>query len=61
MSELNISDDIADGEEVTCPQCLGSGYFSQCFDDMCHGNEECIHGDDATCSECGGEGFIRGA
>lgn len=48
-----------DGEDVPCQKCLGSGFYSDCFDDMCHGNDECIHGDDATCSECGGEGFIR--
>jgi hypothetical protein len=53
-----IEDFLADGEEVSCPKCGGGGYFSDCWDDMCHGNEECIHGDDSTCSACHGEGFI---
>jgi hypothetical protein len=47
-----------DEGEMPCTKCLGSGYFSDCFDDMCHGEEECIHGDPAECSECKGEGVI---
>jgi len=32
--------------------------FSLCPDDLCHGEEECIHGDDATCRRCQGEGDV---
>lgn len=39
-----------------CLKCNGSGLFSTCFDDLCHGMEECIHGDDATCPRCHGSG-----
>ena len=46
-----------DGEEVTCMKCGGSGFFADCFDDLCHGEEECIHGDDTTCTECHGNGY----
>ena len=43
---------------MTCLRCGGSGLYSDCIDDLCHGNEECIHGDDPTCRECGGEGEV---
>lgn len=45
---------------MTCPRCHGSGYFSLCPDDLCHGEETCIHGDDATCPTCQGEGEVAG-
>lgn len=43
-------------EPVHCEKCGGSGLYADCCDDLCHGNEECIHGDDSTCSRCGGSG-----
>lgn len=49
-----------DGELVSCWQCGGEGDLgSACVDDMCHGNETCIHGDDMgwiTCDICKGAG-----
>jgi hypothetical protein len=47
-------------EWIMCPKCWGSGFFADCIDDLCHGQEECIHGDDATCSLCHGEGEVPG-
>jgi len=32
--------------------------YSTCPDDLCHGEEECIHGEYATCPECDGEGEV---
>lgn len=37
-----------------CYTCGGSGIYSTCPDDLCHGGE-CIHGDDDTCPDCGGD------
>lgn len=34
-------DDMSDG----CYACGGRGWFVDCIDDMCHGQDECIHGD----------------
>lgn len=28
-----------------CYECGGRGYVNRCIDDMCHGQDECIHGD----------------
>lgn len=42
-----------------CTECGGEGFGgSACIDDMCHGNEECIHGDteELPCHICDGEG-----
>ena len=46
-------------EWVSCWQCSGEGALgSSCPDDMCHGEEECIHGDSALirCDICDGKG-----
>jgi hypothetical protein len=46
-------------DRVTCWSCSGDGHHgSACWDDLCHGNDECIHGDDEMepCDECRGEG-----
>jgi hypothetical protein len=43
---------------VGCDRCGGSGFSSDCIDDLCNGREECIHGDDATCRACQGEGEV---
>ena len=45
-------------EMHVCWKCDGSGLFADCFDDLCHGREECIHGDPAICSECQGDGEV---
>lgn len=41
-------------ERGQCNLCGGTGIYSTCIDDLCHGGE-CIHGDDDTCPECGGD------
>jgi hypothetical protein len=46
-------------ECLTCWDCGGEGdHGSACWDDLCHGNEECIHGDAdlIVCDTCGGAG-----
>ena len=50
-------DDEKPCEWTTCPTCLGSGTYSTCIDDLCHGGE-CIHGDDSTCRKCEGKGEV---
>ena len=42
-----------------CDLCHGTGYRVTCPDDMCYGQEQCIHGDGvSTCPDCKGEGEI---
>jgi hypothetical protein len=46
-------------EWLSCWDCGGEGHHgSACWDDLCHGNEECIHGDEdmIPCDTCAGEG-----
>lgn len=41
----------------SCYRCGGRGYMVTCIDDLCHGQDECIHGDDPTpCPECNPKG-----
>jgi hypothetical protein len=49
-------DDYGDsGGERYCYTCDGKGYIVACIDDLCHGQEECIHGDPpVTCPDCKG-------
>ena len=45
------------GEPQACWECGGRGWKITCCDDMCHGQDECIHGDgESACSNCGGTG-----
>jgi hypothetical protein len=40
-----------------CYQCGGRGYIVTCIDDLCHGQDECIHGDPPTpCPTCNPKG-----
>lgn len=40
-----------------CYECGGRGYVVRCIDDMCHGQDECIHGDPPTpCRVCNPKG-----
>ena len=40
-----------------CWNCGGTGEFVYCIDDLCHGQERCIHGDPPSpCRECNGTG-----
>lgn len=46
-------------EGTMCSECSGKGDFVNCIDDMCYGQDECIHGDEPImCRECAGEGVI---
>lgn len=47
-------DDDCDGP--ICMRCSGTGFFVSCIDDMCHGQEQCIHGGSDICPSCGGSG-----
>lgn len=40
-----------------CFECGGRGYVVRCIDDLCYGQDECIHGDPPTpCSVCNRDG-----
>lgn len=41
---------------VICWKCGGEGSIVECVDDLCHGQDWCMHGDNRMCSNCGGEG-----
>lgn len=48
-------DDYDDGSD--CYNCGGGGWFVDCIDDMCHGQDECIHGDPPSpCRVCNADG-----
>lgn len=47
-----------EGDDAECSRCHGTGEFVSCPDDMCHGQDFCIHGDDSTCPSCGGSGYV---
>jgi hypothetical protein len=54
-------DDYDDGEylgHITCWNCGGEGTIVDCCDDLCHGQDWCMHGDNRMCPECHGEGFL---
>jgi hypothetical protein len=41
-----------------CFNCGGWGWQVTCIDDMCHGQDECIHGDPPRpCRYCNADGF----
>lgn len=47
-----------DDDRQECYKCGGRGEFVDCCDDLCYGQEYCIHGDPpAKCDECGGTGY----
>lgn len=44
---------------VECPTCGGLGWIQTCIDDLCQGENGCIHGDgDEVCPECEGHGEV---
>jgi hypothetical protein len=60
---LNDDGDEADdgvyfGDLVTCWSCGGDGNKIACCDDLCHGQDYCMHGDNFACDECDGRGFL---
>jgi hypothetical protein len=62
--ELNPLDDEQptreeweDFESRGCWNCGGRGWMVTCIDDLCHGQDECIHGDPPTpCRVCNKDG-----
>ena len=63
--EANEPDDDWFDEEYVgeryCWSCGGRGWKITCPDDLCHGQDECIHGDPPTpCWECNRNGERRG-
>lgn len=54
-------DDDYEGEylgRITCWNCGGEGRTIECCDDLCHGQDWCMHGDNRMCRECHGEGVL---
>lgn len=45
-------------DRATCWACGGNGNEIRCCDDLCHGQDWCMHGDNYPCPECGGDGFL---
>ena len=46
-------------ERVPCPDFCNDGIIITCCDDMCAGQDHCIHGDgEAICPTCDGEGWV---
>jgi hypothetical protein len=57
---LGVSEEFFDDfDEPYCYECDGKGYKIVCPDDLCHGQDECIHGDEPVlCRACGGRNAI---
>lgn len=50
-------DDYDYDENPWCHRCDGTGEIMICIDDMCHGQDYCIHGDGVImCPTCKGSG-----
>lgn len=55
-----FNDEDFDCRERSCYECGGRGYVVTCIDDLCHGQEECIHGDPPTpCRVCNPKGELE--
>ena len=51
----------APDEEPYCDRCGGTGWITNCCDDMCQGTEPgeyCMHGSGRLCSACGGGNLL---
>ena len=58
----DLNDDLDDdgsymGEGVTCWNCY-EGTVIDCCDDLCHGQDWCMHGGNRMCPICHGEGVL---
>jgi hypothetical protein len=50
-------DDGEYGDNSGCCECGGRGWVVRCIDDLCHGQDECMHGDPPTrCWSCNRDG-----
>ena len=57
---MKMDEEYINYEWETCPDCDGRGFTVTCWDDLCHGQEECIHGDGYTdCNTCDGTGQVK--
>jgi hypothetical protein len=65
MPQQNDADDYAGLQEADdgpddnsgCYECGGRGWIVRCIDDLCHGQDECIHGDPPDpCRTCNPKG-----
>ena len=53
-------EDEPEGFGGGCYQCGGRHYIVTCPDDLCHGQDECIHGDPPTpCPACNPKGDLE--
>lgn len=63
----NFDDDYDDyydseGRNSGCYECGGRGWKIVCIDDLCHGQDECIHGDPPVpCQICNPKGELDDA
>lgn len=58
MSDAERDDDYDYDDEPVCLRCDGSGEENACCDDLCAGEDECIHGDGIiACRGCDGSGI----
>ncbi len=50
-------DDYEPSDNSGCYECGGRGYVVRCIDDLCYGQDECIHGDPPKpCRVCNKDG-----
>ena len=51
--------DPAQFPNPACWACGGRGWVVRCPDDLCHGQDECIHGDrPSPCYQCNRDGLF---
>ena len=48
---------VAREQFIDCIRCRGTGEYVECYDDLCHAQDHCMHGDN-TCNLCEGFGYI---
>ncbi len=46
-----------DADWRSCPRCGGDGRYVECYDDICHARDQCMHGNN-QCNLCEGVGQI---
>lgn len=59
LPAIEFDEDFDMGDREDCDYCRGEGVVVTCIDDLCAGEDECIHGDGyGPCPECRGRGFV---